>query len=115
MKIVQRLLACLCAVLLLTACGHGKPLVRTELVEVPVVQYAALPADLTDPVPEPPPPPMSCVLGLLPTVCALDAILRELDWKALLQRVNEDRMTAKKLTDEAAASRLTSSDSEKPR
>lgn len=100
---------------LLTACGHSKPIVRTELVEVPVVRYASLPSDLTDQVPEPPPPPMSCMLGVLPTVCALDAILRELDWKALLQRVNEDRMTAKKLTDDAASPRLTSRDSEKPR
>lgn len=80
-----------------------------------MVRYAALPADLTDPVPAPAPPPMSCVLGALPTVCALDAVLRELDWRALLQRVNEDRMTAKKLTDEAAVPRLTSRDGEKPR
>lgn len=100
---------------LLTACGATKPLVRTELVEVPVVKYAELPADLTDPVAEPPPPLMNCFLGALPTVCMLDALLRELDWQALLQRVNEDRMTAKKLTGGAATSGLTSSDSEKPR
>jgi hypothetical protein len=77
--------------------------VRTELIEVPVDRYIALPAALTAPLLPPAPPPRNCTLrGGTPTVCALEAVLWSTQWKALLDRANEDRATASRLGREAA-------------
>jgi len=80
-----------------------QPLVRTELVEVPVTQYAPLPAVLTEPLPRPPMPPRNCVyvkppLAGVPAVCALDGLLWQLEWEALGDRANDDRTTAGKVS-----------------
>ena len=99
MKTALRLPAFLCALLLLTACGATQqPLVRTELIEVPVVEYAPIPAALTTPLVAPAAPPANCRLpDGKAAPCVLDALLREAVWQALLQRANEDRATAAKL------------------
>lgn len=71
------------------------PLVRTELVEIPVTAYAPLPPTLTEPLPAPPPPAYNCVLpDGRATVCALDALLHQEQWQTLRQRANEDRATS---------------------
>lgn len=95
---------CLCVQLLLTACGADRrPLVRTELVEVPTVLYAPLPAVLTDPLAPPPPPPFNCRLpNGQATVCALDGLLREEQWLGLLDRVNDDRASAARISRDAS-------------
>ena len=89
-----------------------QPLVRTELVEVPVTQYAPLPAVLTEPLPRPPMPPRNCVyakppLAGVPAVCALDGLISIVHWQALSERANEDRQTAGKVT---AGANLTNRD-----
>lgn len=91
--------------LLLTACGASKPpLVRTELIEWPVLVYAQLPAAYTDPVQAPPPPPLACALPDGRKVpCVLDALMRDQQWQALLQQINEDRASAGRLSGQAAA------------
>ncbi|GEM_PF-915750 len=99
MKTALRLLAFLCALLLLTACGATQqPLVRTELIEVPVVEYAPIPAALTTPLVAPAAPPLNCRLpNGKSTPCVMDGLLREAAWQALLERANEDRATTAKL------------------
>ena len=80
-----------------------QPLVRTELVEVPVTQYAPLPPALTEPLPHPPMPPRNCVYAKpplvgVPAVCALDGLLSIVHWQALEARANDDRTTAGKVS-----------------
>jgi hypothetical protein len=105
MKTALCCVICLCAALLLTACGAARqPLVRTELIEVPVNRYVALPAALTDPLPPPPEPAMQCrQRDGTPAVCALDGLLWSAKWEALLSRANADRAAASRLGREAAA------------
>ncbi len=100
MKTAMRFGAFLCALLLLTACGATQqPLVRTELIEVPVVEYAAIPAALTAPLVAPAPPPLDCKLPTgKATPCVFDTLLREAAWQAVLDRANEDRATTAKIT-----------------
>lgn len=104
MKTVLFSATCLCALLLLTACGlDRRPLVRTELVEVPTVLYAPLPAVLTDPLAAPPPPPFNCRLPSgQATFCALDGLLREEQWLGLLDRANDDRESAARISRDAS-------------
>lgn len=85
---------------MLAGCGETKqPLVRTELVEWPVLVYVELPPALTDPLEAPPPPAPLCRLqdGTL-TPCVIDAIVREATWQQLLQRANDDRATSGRLS-----------------
>jgi hypothetical protein len=112
MKTAMRYAACLCALLLLTACGAHKPLIKTEVVQVPVDRYVSVPEALTGKVPEPPPPAPMCTLLGKPVVCALDGLLWIGLWRELLERVNEDRATTAKLSDQpvAAAGNLTTRD-----
>ena len=89
-----------------------QPLVRTELVEVPVTQYAPLPAALTEPLPRPPMPPRNCVyakppLTGVPAVCALDGLISIVHWQGLADRADDDRQTAGKVT---AGANLTNRD-----
>lgn len=86
---------------------------RTELIEVQVDRYIALPVALTAPLPPPVPPPRDCrIHDGTPTVCALEAVLWSTQWKALLDRANEDRATASRLGREAAAAGLSGRDGE---
>jgi len=98
MRTAMHYAACLSALLSLTGCGARKPLVRTELVEVPVERYVSVPAALTDPLPEPAPPAALCTLGGVPAVCALDGLLWLGMWQKLLGRANEDRATTRALS-----------------
>ena len=90
-----------------------QPLVRTELVQVPVTAYAPLPAALTDPLPQPEGPARNCAQrDGTPAVCALDALLWIVQPQATIDRANEDRATAAKLS---AGAGLTPGDgAEKP-
>lgn len=99
MKTALRFGAFLCALLLLIACGEIKqPPVRTELIEVPVVEYAPIPAALTTPLVAPAAPLFNCRLPDGKAVpCVMDALLREAAWQALLDRANEDRATTAKI------------------
>ena len=100
MKTVMHCAASLCALLLLSACGAMRqPLVRTELVEVPVTQYAPLPAALTEPLPAPAMPPRNCFYkNGTPAVCALDGLIWAVHWQAFAERANDDRTTARKVS-----------------
>lgn len=84
---------------MLTACGASRqPLVRTEIVEVPVTQYVPLSEALTDPLPYLAPPPRNCrYRDGKPAVCALDGLLWITSPQAQIDRANEDRATAAKL------------------
>lgn len=77
-----------------------RPLVRTELVQVPVTEYAPLPAALTDPLPAIPPPPRNCHYadGTTPAVCALDGLLWIVRPQSVIERADADRATAGKLS-----------------
>jgi hypothetical protein len=89
------------------------PPVRTEIVEVPITAYAPVPAETTDQLPRPAPPPRNCLLRhALPAVCAFDALLWMEQWFALRDRANVDRASVKKLTDAPAGVRLNGSDGE---
>jgi len=94
----------------LSACGAMRqPLVRTELVQVPVTAYAPLPAALTEPLPAPAPPSRNCrYKDGTPAVCALDGLLWQVHWEALKDRANQDRASAGKLS---AGASLTARDS----
>lgn len=74
--------------------GARPPLVRTEIVEVPVVQYVRMPPALTDQLQGPAAPTFACTA---PTgqsvVCVHDGLMREVEWQAILARANEDRAT----------------------
>lgn len=87
---------------MLTACGASRqPLVRTEIVEVPVTQYVPLSESLTAPLPILEPPPRNCrYRDGRPAVCALDGLLWILNPQAQIQRANEDRATSAKLGNE---------------
>lgn len=91
---------CLCVTLLLAACGATKqPLIRTEIVEVPVIRYRPLPATLTESLPRPATPPRSCKhRDGRPAVCALDGLLQIMDWQSVTDRADEDRATSANLT-----------------
>lgn len=99
MKTALRFSAYLFVLLLLTACGEIKqPPVRTELIEVPVVEYATIPPALTKPLVGPAAPHFNCRLpDGKATPCVMDALLREAAWQAVLERANEDRATTAKL------------------
>lgn len=57
--------------------------------------YRALPRQLTDAIPAPPPPPRVCKDAHgQPAVCALDGLLQIPAWRAVLQQCNADRATA---------------------
>ena len=94
---------------MLTACGAARqPLVRTEIVEVPVVRYAALPLALTEPLAKPAPPPQNCRDRQgRPAVCALDGLLFQVDQDKVIDRCNDDRASAFRIT---GAANLTSRD-----
>lgn len=75
--------------------GARPPLVRTEIVEVPVVQYVRMPPALTDQLQGPAAPAFNCVAPAgQPVVCVHDGLMREVEWQAILARANEDRATA---------------------
>lgn len=105
----------------LTACGATsrvqQPLVRTELVEVPIDRYIALPTALTDPLPYPQPPEMNCKDRFgKPRACVVDGLLWTLSWRELVDRANADRAAASRLGREAAAAgRLNVGDAENQR
>ena len=85
-----------------------QPLVRTELVEVPVTQYAPLPAVLTEPLQAPAMPPRNCFYrNGTPAVCALDSLIWHVQWQSFAERANDDRQTAGKVT---AGANLTNRD-----
>lgn len=84
----------------LSACGAQtlQPLVRTELVEVPIKVHAPLDPALTDPLPMPSAPAEKCALpGGAPAVCALDALIWAGDLQAVIDRANVDRATARRI------------------
>lgn len=112
MKTAQHFALCLCALLWLTACGARQPLVRTELIDVPVDRYIALPEALTAPLPYPAPPSANCSDRQgRPAVCAEDGLLWILRWREIVDRANVDRAAASRLGREsAAAGGLTSRD-----
>ena len=100
MKTAQRFALCLCALPWLAACGATRaPLVRTEVVEVPVTAYAELPPALTAPLAEPAVPPLNCKLrsGLL-VPCAYDALMSIVDWREVVQQADADRASAAKIS-----------------
>ena len=91
----MRCVSSLCVLLFLTACmGARPPLVRTEIVEVPVVQYVRMPPALTDQLQGPAAPAFACTAPTgQPVVCVHDGLMREVEWQAILARANEDRAT----------------------
>ncbi|WP_157768074.1 hypothetical protein [Xanthomonas citri] len=106
MKTALRFVHSLCVLPLLTGCGASKPpLVRTELIEWPVLVYAQLPAAYTDPITAPLPPPADCTLPDGRKVpCVLDSLLRDEQWQTLLRLINEDRASAGRLSGQVAPS-----------
>jgi hypothetical protein len=70
-------------------------LTHPEVVYVPVPAYKPLPPQLTDPLPEPPPPPRLCsdAKGKR-AVCALDGLAATEGWKAMHKLANHDRARA---------------------
>lgn len=93
-----RLLACLCALLSLTACGllPQRPTVtRTVTVEVPLIAYRPLPRELTTPLPAPLPPSRNCVDAAgASAVCVLDALATIPRYQAVIGLCNADRARA---------------------
>lgn len=90
----SRWLACLCALPLLTSCGLiRRPAVvtRVQTVEVPVIAYRPIPAELTAPIPKPPRPPLLCELDGRAVMCVLDALATIPAWDAAVELCNEDR------------------------
>jgi hypothetical protein len=85
------------------ACGATRQPTRTELIDVPVTQYAPIPAALTDPIVIPAPPVPRCKLAGQPAPCALDTIVWAWSLRDLLDRANADRAAASRLGREAAA------------
>ena len=80
-----------------------QPLVRTELVEVPVTQYAPLPAVLTEPLQAPAMPPRNCFYrNGTPAVCVLDGLIWHVQWQSFAERANDDRTTAGKVSTDAS-------------
>jgi hypothetical protein len=87
----------------LTACGAARqPLIRTEIVELPVVTYAALPSALTEALAKPSAPPRNCrdQRGQ-PAVCAFDGLLYQVDQDKVIDRCNDDRASAFRITSAA--------------
>jgi hypothetical protein len=65
---------------------------------VPVPAYRPLDRSLTDPLAEPPTPPVLCLLLGMPVVCALDGLVQIEQWRGVVQRCNADRATSAKVT-----------------
>jgi hypothetical protein len=95
-----RCLAWLCARLSLTACGLWRPkapapVIRTEVVEVPVYVYKPLPRELTAPLLAPPPPSRNWADAMgTPAVGALDGLATIPAWGKVLGICNRDRANA---------------------
>lgn len=70
---------------------------RVQTIEVPVIAYRPIPAELTAPIPKPPRPPLLCELGGVPVMCALDAIATIPAWDAALGLCNADRLKTRLL------------------
>ena len=96
--IVLTLLACLCALPLLSGCGEKYQVRPTPAIEVPVPAYRPLDAKLTAPIAEPAPPPARCTLLGVPVVCALDGLAQIEQWRGKLQQCNADRATSAQVT-----------------
>ena len=108
--IAKRWLFCLCVLPWLSACGvatrHAKPptplmsqpVTRTQVIEVPIEVPVPLDRSLTEPLREPPPPAAHCVLNGVPLVCVSDALAWIELWRGTLQRANNDRATAARIT-----------------
>ncbi|MEW5833642.1 MAG: hypothetical protein AB1832_01140 [Pseudomonadota bacterium] len=67
---------------------------------MPVPAYRPLDHRLTDPIPDPPPPPANCTWQGQPIVCVLDGLAQIPLYQGRLQQSNADRATAARLTEQ---------------
>jgi len=76
---------------------------RPEIIEVPQVTYAPMPAELTRPLPEPAVPPQRCTdKHGAPAWCLVDALNWIEDWRTTLHAANDDRARVARISAAAA-------------